>query len=181
MRLPRRNRQTRAPALEPVGGRGPFAAVTRYVIASSVLSESVEATRVAGLEGDELFVAWGARVDDDGRTLRITSALIPDQRCIHSPDGVGVIIDGESLFRLNRTLYARGEILAGQAHAHPTQAYHSRADDALALVTFPGGLSLVVPDFARGGLAAQKRWRWYRLGEPGPWHRLAADAIEVVT
>lgn len=180
MPLGRRRRAARSGGtLEPVGGTGPLASASRYVVASDVLSRTLEAIQRAGRAGDELFAAWGGHMEDDGHTLRMTSALIPEQECIHSPDGVGVIIGGDALFRLNKELYERGEVLAGQAHAHPTRAYHSHADDELALVTFAGGLSLVVPDFARTGRSAEERWRWYRLEASEAWGHIPGDSVEL--
>lgn len=174
-----RRRKPSGPAgLDAAGGGGPLAKVTQYVIEADVLAETLDALREAGREGDELFVAWGGRVEDEGACVCITSALVPKQRCIHGPDGVGVIIDGDALFALNTTLYERGEMLVAQAHAHPTNAYHSGADDELAFATFPGALSLVVPDFARAGARARARWRWYRLEADHAWRRIP-DSIEV--
>jgi hypothetical protein len=82
-----------------------------------------------------------------------------------------VTIDSEALFALNRDCYESGELLAGQIHAHPGSAYHSRADDLLALVRLPGGLSIVVPRFGHGRLAP-RRWSVHRLDDAGAWRRL---------
>lgn len=180
MPLLRRRRAPRGDdAFEPVGGTGPLASATRYVLGQDVLSRTLDAIELAGHDGDELFVAWGGRIEDDGQTLRVTSAMVPEQHCVRGLDGIGVIIDGDALFQLNKALYERDELLAGQAHAHPTHAYHSHADDELALVTFAGGLSLVIPDFARAGQRAQDRWHWYRLEASGSWRRIPNDAVEL--
>jgi len=79
-----------------------------------------------------------------------------------------VTIEGEDLFALNRACFEHEELLAGQIHAHPSDAYHSGADDELALVQLPGGLSIVVPDFARGPLRP-RRWSVYQLRSDGSW------------
>jgi hypothetical protein len=168
----------RTPALPAPVGVGPLAAVTRYYVIGTVLDESLGALADAGADSDELFVAWGARVRGDLATM--TSAIVPAQRCLHTPHGLLVHIEGDALFELNKTIYQQGEVLAGQAHGHPTTAYHSPADDELAIVTTPGGISLVVPDFARGGRGASARWQWFRLDEHGRWSRLTSDAVEIV-
>ena len=142
-----------------------------------VLDDTIRAVAAAGRKGDELFVAWGATVD--GATARFTQAIVPEQRCVHTVDGMLVLIDDEALFELNRSLHASGEVLAGQAHAHPKRAYHSPADNKLAITPFAGGISLVIPDFARAGRAGLSDWRWYRRGADRTWCRLDPRQVAV--
>ena len=61
-----------------------------------------------------------------------------------------------------------GETLGGQAHSHPTDAYHSDTDDHLALVTLLGAISLVVPDFAARRQPSAD-WFWARLVGAQHW------------
>lgn len=126
--------------------------------------------RSHGQEGAELFIALTATADDEDRSISFRRALVPEQTCYQTPDGLIVKIDGEAIFALNRDVYAHGEILAGQIHAHPDQAYHSLADDALALIRLPGGLSIVVPHFASGPLRP-RRWSVHQLRRNGAWAR----------
>lgn len=128
------------------------------------------ALRERGAEGDELFIALTASVNAED-VVRFRRGLLPDQVCHHTPEGLLVTIPGEAIFALNRDCYEHGELLAGQIHAHPGQAYHSGADDALALVRLPGALSIVVPEFARGPLR-QRRWSVHRLDAGGTWRPL---------
>jgi hypothetical protein len=129
------------------------------------------AMRAHGAEGAELFLALSATVSPDGETVEFKRALMPEQKCYSSPDGLLVMIEGEAIFELNRQCYERNEILAGQIHAHPKHAYHSPADDQLALIRLPGGLSIVVPHFAAGP-TRPRRWSVNQLGEDGVWrHR----------
>jgi hypothetical protein len=124
--------------------------------------------RARGADGAEIFLALSATVSDNGETVSFQRALVPRQTCYSSPEGLLVKIDGEAIFELNRRCYERQEILAGQIHAHPHNAYHSLADDQLALIRLPGGLSVVVPDFASGPLRP-RRWSVNQLGEDGVW------------
>jgi hypothetical protein len=129
------------------------------------------AMRTRGAQGAEVFLALSATVSEDGRTVGFRRVLVPEQTCYSGPEGLLVKIDGEAIFELNRSCYEREEILAGQIHAHPTDAYHSPADDQLALIKLPGGLSIVVPHFASGPVRP-RRWSVNQLGEDGIWrHR----------
>lgn len=148
----------------------PLCDARRYEFPSPLAEHCMEAMRAHGSKGAELFLALSGTVSPDGETVQFKRALIPDQRCYSSPDGLLVMIDGEAIFDLNRECYEREEILAGQIHAHPDQAYHSAADDQLALIHLPGGLSIVVPYFASGPIQP-RRWSINRLGEDGVWHR----------
>lgn len=141
--------------------------VRRFVLPADILETTLEALAEIGREELEGFVVWGGV--REGEQLRFTSATVPPQQGLRTPDGLLVHVDGDALFEVNKAMNDRGEILAAQAHSHPTDAYHSSTDDLLPIVTILGGLSLVVPDFARHGLAARDRFRWYRLAGYGRW------------
>jgi hypothetical protein len=67
-------------------------------------------------------------------------------------------------------------------HAHPTDAFHSPTDDTYPIVTTVGGLSIVVPDFARRGVLTRGTVA-YRLSSAGwekvPRRRLRKLLVEV--
>jgi hypothetical protein len=148
----------------------PLCAVRRFEFPRELAEDCIDAMRSSGSHGAELFLALSAVVSADRRTVEFKRVLVPEQTCYSSPDGLLVIIDGEAIFELNRSCYERDEILAGQIHAHPDRAYHSPADDQLALIRLPGGLSIVVPDFASGPLRP-RRWSVNQLGTDGIWRR----------
>ena len=77
------------------------------------------------------------------------------------------------MHRLNVWLFENHEELAVQIHSHPTEAYHSDTDDTYPIVTMRGGLSVVVPDFARTGLRGNGVAN-YRLGTSG-WDELSLE------
>lgn len=146
--------------------------VTRYVIPTSIIEPTLRELRAVG-EGDhEAFVVWGGTVDAGGKQLTFTSAVWPQQTASRSRDGLLVVVEGDALFALNKHLYQRGELLAGQVHTHPESAYHSATDDDFPLVTLVGGLSVVIPDFARAGLQDVDRWAFYRLEALSEWREL---------
>ena len=144
--------------------------VKEFYVPRLVLDPTLEVLQSAGADGNEAFVVWGGEASNG--KLRFTSALRPPQHAISGPDGVGVHVSGEALFELNRVLFSRGEVLAGQVHSHPGEAYHSDTDDHFPLVTLLGALSLVVPDFGERGRKGMASWAWYRLAGPSVWRPL---------
>lgn len=153
--------------------------VRRYELPRSLADECLQAIRKRGRNGNELFIALTAILADGGSTVRFRRGLIPRQACHRTPSGLLVTIDGDAIFDLNRNCYERGEVLAGQIHGHPGRAYHSGADDQLAIVRRPGGLSIVVPDFA-DARSSRGRWAIYRLDGRGAWSPIsAATTVEL--
>lgn len=136
---------------------------------SRVLLPTVEALRIAGRRGEEAFVVWTGLEEDEGRRLRFVRAIRPPQIACRTHLGLRVHVDGSALDVINRGCYARGEILAGQIHTHPGEAYHSELDDHRPLVTLLGGLSVVVPHFAQQADQDHAGWAWYRLAGPAWW------------
>ncbi len=146
--------------------------VSRFVIPSAILDTTVQVLIEAGRDGDEAFVLWSGVLEDGGTRLRFTIATRPEQEPMVTPDGLLVVVPGTALAEVNLACYRRGEILAGQVHSHPTDAYHSTTDNHYPLVTLLGALSLVIPDFARDGRHGAGRWAWYRLAGPGRWNQV---------
>lgn len=147
----------------------------------SILSGAVRTVAEAGRQGHECFVVFGGKVDASGRVLTFTSALRPAQTPHRTAYGLLVIVDGRALFSVNQRLRERGELLAAQMHGHPTDAFHSDTDDQRPLATLLGALSVVVPDFARDGLAGSGRWAWFRLVGTGDWRPVRPQGLVEVT
>ena len=151
-------------------GGSPLSGARRFELPRGLAERCMEAMKTRGAEGAELFLALSATVSEDGRTVSFRRVHVPEQTCYSGPDGLLVKIEGDAIFELNQSCFERDEILAGQIHAHPTDAYHSPADDQLALIKLPGGLSIVVPQFASGHLRP-RRWSVNQLGQDGIWRR----------
>jgi hypothetical protein len=160
-----------------------LADVERFTVTPAVLAGTLRVVHTAGAEGHEAFVLWGGvRDDKDPSLLHLRSAVRPWQQPQKTAHGLLVTVPGKALFSVNKLLYSRGELLAAQAHSHPTDAFHSSTDDDHPLMTLLGGLSVVIPDFGRGGLAAFERWAWYRLVATGRWDEVAArDCVTVIS
>jgi hypothetical protein len=147
--------------------------ILQFLIPRAVVQESLQAIRDAARHQDEAFVALAGVAE--GEAFRFRHVIVPRQTAHKTPDGLLVTIDGQALFELNRECYQRQEILAGQIHAHPDSAYHSPADDHLAIVVIAGGISIVVPDFAGAGLDGVDCWVCFQLQLDGSWAPVPAE------
>jgi len=145
-----------------------LADVARILVPQRIVDESLSAIRQAAAADDELFLFWSGTLRD--RELQIEHVLCPPQRCVHSEDGMGVVISGEALHQQSVWLAAHGQTLGVQLHAHPDDAYHSDSDDRHAVVTRTGALSVVLAQFGQSSLIAPAT-RVYRLERSG-WRRI---------
>ncbi len=87
--------------------------------------------------------------------VEITRLFVPEQECLKTPDGVAVRLTEDAHFTLTDNL-ADGELFYCRIHSHPCGAHHSELDDANAVITQQGAVSIVVPYFARGPLRLEK-------------------------
>jgi len=148
--------------------------ISSFIVPQEICEESDRLLREAGRDGNERFVLWSGIVR--AQRLLVRTMHAPRQTAFRLPDGLCVRVDGEELHRLNVWLYRNGERLAVQVHSHPTEAFHSDTDDAYPMVTTRGGLSLVVPDFARFGVRGPGT-ALYRLSSLG-WEPVAVDEAQ---
>lgn len=128
-----------------------LAEVERFRVPTHVIDATDHALREAGSHRAERFVLWAGRVE--GAEFRAHVAYVPTQTAHTLPDGICVTVHGDELHKLNRWLYENNQTLAVQVHSHPTHAFHSDTDSTYPIVTQRGGLSIVVPNFARAGVA----------------------------
>ncbi len=142
--------------------------IESFIVNREILAETQTALMRAGEEGFECFVLWSGDVSD--RRLHVRTAHVPAQDAYKTKSGLLVRVDGDALHALNCWLFEHSQTLAAQVHAHPTSAFHSDTDDSYPIVTTLGGLSIVVPDFARHGVFTRGT-RTYRLG-PAGWKRV---------
>jgi hypothetical protein len=153
-------------------------AVSQFSTPIRIVEQTEEALRRAGREGFELFVLWSGTID--GTAFRVSTAHAPAQDSHKTDTGLLVRIEGEALHTLNSWLYEHSEMLGVQVHAHPDEAYHSETDDSFPIVSTIGGLSIVVPDFARNGLLAEDTAA-YRLSRSASWDEVElADVLDVI-
>ena len=154
-----------------------LAEVRRVLVPTSCASAVETHLRAVGRQGYEGLALWVGR--QQGDIFRVSETVIPEQNHISNADGVCVIVEGGALHRLNVRLYKEGLTLLGQIHSHPGRAYHSGTDDAYAIATTVGCLSLVVPDFGRAPFTVS-RCATYRLDAGGRWRPLSARDAAVL-
>ena len=145
-----------------------FESTSRFIVPSDICDASDKHLREAGLDSNERFILWSGRISDNNFFVR--SMHVPKQTAYRLSSGLCVRVDADELHRLNVWLYENNERLAIQVHSHPTEAYHSETDDTYPMVTTRGGLSLVVPDFARYGVRGPGT-ALYRLSQIG-WQEI---------
>lgn len=126
-----------------------------------------------GVEGVALFA--GTR---EQNVFNITQTIIPLQKAGDVEGGLIYVVGGEELERIGLELFDSGLQLFAQIHSHPGAAYHSETDDAYPIVTVLGGVSIVVPNFARGGVNISE-WAIYRLLPGTGWTEVNGDDKEV--
>lgn len=148
--------------------------VTSVTLPRGCISTTHAHLRSVGREGNEGMALWVGVQQD--RHFAVAETVIPAQRHIRTSDGVCVIVPAEELHRLNVWLYKRGLKLLAQIHSHPGRAYHSTTDDAYAVATTVGCLSLVVPNFAREPFDLA-RVAAYRLDGKANWNEVPPAAL----
>lgn len=142
--------------------------ISKFVVPANVVRATDYQLQLAGQVGCERFVLWSGVREAEAFVIR--TAHVPAQTAYRLPEGLCVRVDGAELHRLNVWMFEHGEELGVQVHAHPTEAYHSETDDTYPIVAIRGGLSIVVPNFAREGLLGSGV-AYYRLSNSG-WGEL---------
>lgn len=143
-----------------------FLDITSIHLPKSCTYEALAWLYKAGRRNVEGVALWaGIR---DGNTFLIKKTIIPEQNACSIEDGLIYVVRGDELHRIALELFDSGMQLIAQIHSHPREAYHSQTDDAYPIVTVTGGISVVVPNFAKGGLNLAE-WAVYRFLPETGW------------
>jgi len=112
----------------------------------------------------------------------VSPDLVDDQdHPVHQRGPGGYEIDSGWLTKYWFRLAHERRTIRAQLHTHPGPAFHSPTDDHCPVVSQPGFLSIVIPDYATGPVALEAAWVG-RLDENGRWRPVAVqDAIEFTT
>ena len=143
----------------------------KYIVPGSIIQSSADALRSLSGGVRESVVLW-IGIERAGKAF-VQRMVVPQQ--LTSAKHFEVSLDER--IRIIRELGNSGEKVLAQLHTHPCRAYHSRADDRLALPRHTGAISIVVADFAadwHGDL--QKASVNCHLGE-GVWSELSSEAV----
>ncbi len=136
-----------------------------------IVNKTIEQLQVAGKKAHECMVLWlGER---DGRLILVRKLFIPVQRAT----SVSLQIPPSAVQRLFDELRKERYMIAAQVHSHPREAFHSEADDCLALPRHEGAISLVLPHFGQfTSLSSFLRDAvCYRLSKDNVWEETNVD------
>lgn len=123
----------------------------RYRTPAALLTATCEALHTTGAGVREAVVLWQGRVLDEV-TAEFTKLHVPRQ--VTGPLHFNVPLADR--LKLLAAVSADDEFILAQVHTHPEHAFHSAADDRLAITKHFGAVSIVVPFFAltwRGDLS----------------------------
>lgn len=143
--------------------------ITNIILPFDCLEVAYTHMRKAGkqrVEGVALFAG-----KEEGSRFTIAETIIPKQLAMRLEAGLLYAVDSDELHAINVWLYENNFSLIAQIHSHPTEAYHSDTDDAFPIVATVGGISIVVPDFAKGPVDLST-CAVYRLSDSGVWVEL---------
>jgi hypothetical protein len=119
--------------------------VRAYRVPPAVLVSTAALLRDLSAGRREAVVLWQGQVVD-AATAQVTKVIVP----IQSTSDRHFDVPLNERLRLAQAVSAESEFILVQLHTHPHEAYHSKADDAMAFTKHTGAISIVVPDFGRG-------------------------------
>jgi hypothetical protein len=152
-----------------------FLDIQRFEFDYSSVKEAYSFLNKAGKKSFEAVALFAGRIDGD--VAIIDNVIFPLQESLKTRYGLLYTVDGEELHRINLWLYKNNLKLIAQIHSHPTEAYHSDTDDEYPIISTLGGLSIVVPYFARYP-PNYEDWSYFRLDDHITWKELNTSEIE---
>ncbi len=152
-----------------------FLDIKRFEFNRSNLEKAYTFLKEAGKESFEAVALFAGCIEGDRATVK--EVILPLQKSYKLESGLMYAVDGEELHRINVWLHENKMSLLAQIHSHPRDAYHSETDDEFPIVATVGGLSVVVPNFAKGNLN-HLDWAYYRLTAEAEWNKLCESEIE---
>lgn len=152
-----------------------FTGINCFEFHYGCLSEAYSFLKKAGKKSYEAVALFAGKVE--GNNAIVSEVICPLQESSRSQYGLMYTVDGKELHRINLWLYQNRLKLIAQIHSHPSEAYHSETDDEFPIVTTLGGLSIVVPYFAKEPLN-HVNWAYYRLYSETYWKELNQTEVE---
>ena len=109
----------------------------------------------------------------------VCRAIVPEQDSHVGAGGAHVHIHGKELRRIEFDNYERGERNAVQIHTHPSDDTRMSAlDREWEVVMHAGALSIIVPDYCRGGIESFRSASVYEREVGGRWRLWGAGEFE---
>ena len=139
----------------------------------SVMKETHSVMRRFGRENRECYVWWGGYYADGYG--QVVTAIWPE---VQTEFG-RIHLTNRQLGVLNGQLRTLDQILLAELHTHPPRANgQNEVDAANPAVTYPGFISIVVPDFALPNLWDLRNTYVYEYIQNNQWRELLRDEIE---
>jgi len=154
-----------------------FQEISKIIIPSECIKKAYELMRCAGenrVEGVALFAGY-----EKDSEFYISQTIIPKQTVYRLELGLLYAVDADELHRINVWLYKNNLCIIAQIHSHPNEAYHSETDNAYPIVATKGGISIVVPRFAKDPIDI-KNWAVYRLSSENCWAELSQSETKKI-
>ena len=127
----------------------------------------------------EVFVLWTEPLPPARGRRIMARAIVPSQEPHVGHRGAHVHVPGGELNRIAFDNHERGERSAVQIHTHPSaDTRMSALDVKWEVVVHAGALSIIVPDYCRGGMASFARASVYEREEGGRWRLWEAGEME---
>lgn len=142
---------------------------TTLLYPASVITETLRFLQASGQKSCEGIVLWlGGR---EGSNINIKVVYEP----AHRAEADVFHIPPNSMLQLKEYLRKNRLFIAAQVHSHPSEAFHSRADDQWAIVRHAGALSIVLPRFALQTTPATffDHAATFKLSETNRWEQLS--------
>lgn len=136
---------------------------------ASVLAETIRMMADCGKGQCECVTYWTGLVGGNGT---VDGWDHPTHR--RSP--YGYQIDDAWLTRYWFQLARQGRAIRAQVHTHPGLAFHSETDDHWPVISQPGFISIVIPDFAMGPIDLNKMWAGI-LTVDGVWREAPITSV----
>jgi hypothetical protein len=154
-----------------------FTNIRKVLFPSQALTNAFDFMRSVGRQGYEAVALFAGRIHEN--VYHIRELYIPKQESIKTEYGLMYKVSTDELSKLDDWLYENRLTLFCQMHTHPGEAYHSAADDANCIVTSIGGISIVIPDFARDEINTHN-WAVYRLNRDASWAELDSQEVSAL-
>ena len=120
--------------------------ICRYKVSPAVIRLTAKAVRRVGQGRKEAAVLWQGRILTNTEA-EVIKLIVPKQ--VAGPAHFNISL--EERLRIIDEINEVGEFILVQIHTHPKEAFHSEADDRLAVTKHLHAISIVVPHFG-------KRW-----------------------
>jgi len=167
---------THRPYSSPSGDRRRRAVpdqIRRYYVPLSVLEATDRVMRRFGQEKRECYVWWGGYFTSHGDG-QVVTAFCPEAHTEFGRVHLGI----RDLTALHSRLRALDQVLLAELHTHPPGAGgQNQVDAAYPAVTYPGFISVVVPDFALPCFWDLRSAYMYEYLGLGRWRQLERDEI----